>query len=419
MKDREQIESEMAPSRDFMRRLSSGRKIAFVAATLLGLVFVWALGLELAIRIFDIGPEINPVWRGNYQLSENPALRYELAPGSPDGRSKINSHGMRDREYALKKPPGTYRIVVIGDSIAYGLSVEERWSFSTQLEGLLENYFRDEGEPVVEVLNLGVTGYSFTQVLETLRSRALDFDPDLVIYAYSLNDPQEYSLEMDNLLAQLTEAEEHYLVLDGPESFAQRSRLYRLARYLIGKNSAARRAQPVWHQDDPQFLALREGRVAEYLDELNTAPDTWQPIAAGLRELEALSLAHGVPVHTIIFPLLSKLDPYPIPDVHVHLRQAFAENSIPTLDLLDIYTCYAKTHRQRIAADALHPNEVGHSLASIALLRHLLSTGSLPGFPAAGFSRLLNGASDTAEYAAVALEVERMQNGQDSTCAAL
>ena len=218
MTDREQIASETDPSREVMRRLSRGRKIAFVFATLMGLVFVWALGLELAIRVFDIGPEINPVWKGNYQLSKNPALRYELAPGSRDGRSKINSLGMRDREYASSKPPGTFRIAVIGDSIAFGLSVDEKWSFSTQLEGLLENYYRGEGEPVVEVLNLGVTGYSFTQVLETLRSRALDFDPDLVVYAYSLNDPQEYSLEMDNLLAQLTDAEEHYLILDGPKN---------------------------------------------------------------------------------------------------------------------------------------------------------------------------------------------------------
>ena len=221
--------------RDDIRPLSRARKTAFIAITLLGSTAIWVVLAELAFRIFDIGPEINPVWHGNYRLSRNPVLRYELEPGSKAGRSNINSHGMRDREYDLEKPAGTFRIAVIGDSIAYGFSLPERWSFSAQLEELLNNHYRSGDEPAIEVLNFGVTGYSFTQVMEALRSRALAFDPDLVIYAYSLNDPQEYSMEMSNLVAQLTEAEETYLVLDGQQRFAHRSRLYRLIRYLVAQ----------------------------------------------------------------------------------------------------------------------------------------------------------------------------------------
>jgi len=177
-----------------MRNLSRFRKLTFALATLLALVFVWGLALEGAIRVFDIGPEINPVWSGNYQLSKNPLLRYELAPESMDGRTNINRHGMRDREYAVKKPPGTFRIAVIGDSIAYGLGVAEDSTFSTQLERLLEKYYQRAGDPKVEVLNFGVTGYSFAQVMEIAHRfgaepaatavarerRGKDFDPDIV-----------------------------------------------------------------------------------------------------------------------------------------------------------------------------------------------------------------------------------------------
>lgn len=410
--------SRSSKSPDPLRGLSRFRKLTFALATLLALVFVWGLALEGAIRVFDIGPEINPVWSGNYQLSKNPLLRYELAPESMDGRTNINRHGMRDREYAVKKPPGTFRIAVIGDSIAYGLGVAEDSTFSTQLERLLEKYYQRAGDPKVEVLNFGVTGYSFAQVMETLRARALDFDPDLVIYAYSLNDPQEYSLEMGHLLAQLSEAEERYLSLDGPRVFAQHSRLYRLTRYLLSKENSTRHAAPVWHRDDPQFLALREGRAASYFAELNTAPRTWRPIAAGLRELEALSASRSFRVHAVLFPLFENLDDYPIPEVHAHLAQAFVERSIPLLDLLDPFECFTKVEGKGIAADALHPNKIGHALTAVVLLHHLLSTEVLPGLPADSFSRLGNGGVDTAAYAEVTLEVERMRSGQDSRCTA-
>ena len=266
------------------------------------------------------------------------------------------------------------------------------------------------------MLNFGVTGYSFTQVMETLRSRALAFDPDLVIYAYSLNDPQEYSLPMANLLAQLTNAEERYLALDGPSSFAQRWRLYRLARYVLSRETPERRERPVWNRDDPQFVALRKGRFAEYYAELNTADETWQPIASGLLDLEALSASRGVPVHAIIFPELTDLDEYPIPEVHTHLAQAFSERSIRVLDLLDHYTCYVKVHRKKIAADMLHPNKIGHGLTAVVLLHHLLATDSLPGLSAEDFSRVLSGSDAEVNYAKLTLEVERKHSGQDSQC---
>ena len=68
----------------------AARKTVFAILTLMGSLTVCAVLLEVAIRVFDIGPEINAVWRGNFRLSKNPAIRYELQPGYQDAYSKIS-----------------------------------------------------------------------------------------------------------------------------------------------------------------------------------------------------------------------------------------------------------------------------------------------------------------------------------------
>lgn len=387
------------------------------------LVLVWAIGLEVAIRVFGIGPEISSVWRGNYQLASDAVLGYELVPGSADGSARINAHGMRDAEVDLVKPKGTIRVAVVGDSIAFGLGVPQESTFAARAERLLAKYFREAGEPKVEVLNFGVTGYSFGQILRTVRTKVMPFEPDLIFYAYSLNDPQVYSLEMDTLLSQLTDAEERYLLVDESRRVLDRSRLFRLLRYLGSREEQSPRDRPVWDQDDPQFSALRTGRAGEYFSELNTSPETWSPVESGLEEMISLTSAQGVPLRALIFPLLTDLRNYPIAETHVHLRRQMSALGIPVRDLVEEFVCMAnrdpETGREAVdlAHDPLHPNARGHALVAVAIVHELIVEGLVPGMPADAFERLDAAASETATQAELVREVERMRRGEPSRCA--
>jgi len=117
-----------------------------------------------------------------YVASENPKLVYEL---NKDYKG-INTFGMRDKHFDFKEIDGLYTIAVIGDSHAYSTNVKNiADTFPYQIE---EHLNKNMGQRMVKVLNFGVPGYNTAQELEVLQSRALVFQPKLVILQYHIND---------------------------------------------------------------------------------------------------------------------------------------------------------------------------------------------------------------------------------------
>src|SRR5215813_3415481 len=103
-------------------------------------------------------------------------------------RSKINSHGYRDRERALSKPPDVYRVAALGDSLTEARQVDMDKTFTSLAEGEL-NRRRCCGERRAEVLNFGIGGFGTAQELLLLRERVWKFDPDMIVLQfYAGND---------------------------------------------------------------------------------------------------------------------------------------------------------------------------------------------------------------------------------------
>jgi len=109
---------------------------------------------------------------------------------------KINSLGYRDSEHDIAKPPGTYRIAVLGDSFAEARQVAQENTFWSLMGRDLGKCPELKGKRV-EMLNFGIGGYGTAQELLTLRKDALRFSPDLVLLAfYPENDFQDNSKEL-------------------------------------------------------------------------------------------------------------------------------------------------------------------------------------------------------------------------------
>ena len=91
---------------------------------------------------------------------------------------RINENGLRDRPHSYERKNDVERILVLGDSFAWGYGVEESERFSQLLEKSLD----------VEVINAGVSGYSTDQELLWYRNEGIKYETDLVILVLAGND---------------------------------------------------------------------------------------------------------------------------------------------------------------------------------------------------------------------------------------
>lgn len=140
---------------------------------------------EIALRIIGfeplyVSPERDRFWRYDAQLGWAHEPGQEGIFETPQFRTvvRINEKGLRDREHSYKRQNDSKRILVLGDSFAWGYGVEEQQRFSQLLEPSLG----------VEVINAGVSGYSTDQELLWYRNEGIKYDADLVILVLAGND---------------------------------------------------------------------------------------------------------------------------------------------------------------------------------------------------------------------------------------
>lgn len=96
----------------------------------------------------------------------------------------INANGLRaGRDYSFDKPAGTKRILVLGDSYAWGYGVADQELFSELLERQLASR---NGK--WQVINSGVSGWGTDQQHLYLKNEGLKYQPDVVVVAFFIGN---------------------------------------------------------------------------------------------------------------------------------------------------------------------------------------------------------------------------------------
>jgi lysophospholipase L1-like esterase len=317
------------------------------SALLLVAAIAISLGIgEAVVRAFDLAPgvtriEIHTPWAA-FVPSESEILLYEPKPGAGD----VNDYGARDFPFEVAKPPGAFRIVVLGDSIGFGFCNDRRpLVIEDTFPKVLERRLRERFGPRVQVLNLAVSGYDTVQEAELLARKGLALDPDLVLVAYCLNDAWQASAER--------------------VAFERGG-----MGELLGKSAAFR--QLYLGSDLVRFVVQR----SQLLSRRGAATDARQPdrTEQGFARIAELGALHRFETLVATFPLFQSFDAYPREAEHAAVAAKSSARGFHHLDLLPAFRA-ASAGDPRVLqgrCNREHPDERGHQVAAEAIERYLL-----------------------------------------------
>jgi len=161
-------------------------RLARLSLLLASLAFA-ALLLELALRIVIGAPVVYRYPQESYV--HDPLMGHRLTPGdrayTHDEEVEINRQGLRGPDVTREVPPGTRRVLALGDSQTFGngLALGDTWP--TLLEAELERRFPEQDW---QVLNAGISGTDTWQHAYLLAELADAIDFDAVVLAFYVND---------------------------------------------------------------------------------------------------------------------------------------------------------------------------------------------------------------------------------------
>lgn len=350
-----------ATERPSVARRIGGPLVLVAASTLLTL-----LVLEAGFRVAGVSVGTVQINRETVKRSGNPLLRFELRPGG-EARAevgyRINLEGLRGPETTVEKPAGVKRVAVLGDSIAFGYWVREQDAFPRQLESMLR-----AGGGRVEVLDFGVPGYNLDQEIETLRSKALAFQPDAVVVAFCLNDLEGiFSYELG--LVQDRGERSRSAIGAAREALLRRSLLFSWIEYRFSELEARR-----------QFVRAKNPMEGPMYAEAVSQQE--RVLRDKLAVLRALTAPRGIPVVIAVFPVMGgRFERYPHRALHQAVVSAARDNGLAGIDLLDCYSAY---EFRDLRVDVVHPSPLGHRVAAHAMRDALCAAGFPCGTTAAG-----------------------------------
>ena len=263
------------------------------------------------------------------------------------GMAPTNSRGYRDHERALHKAPGVKRLLSLGDSFAWGASVQFDDTYGQRLERQLPRRRHEAWE----VVQLALPGMNTVDEASQLYEEGLAYDPDLVVVGYVLNDSE------DSEAAEARRAREWALEKREKREprFLDHSALFK----LVGS----------------RFFATVENRrrISGYRSMYRSDAPGWVAGRKALNLMGKLCTEKGIPFVVVIFPLFANpLDAsYPFAEIHAAVSQAASAAGAKVVDLRPAYEGLRWDLLVVDGAADEHPNEIAHRIAADVLLKAL------------------------------------------------
>lgn len=342
-------------------RTTAGRVGLIMAALVVALLLA-----EVGLRISGYSPLSGHHSGGQHVREVDDAREIALVPGYTgvfaDVEVTYNALGYRGRSHGT----APRRVVVLGDSIAYGLYLRYEQTFGAQLDQRL-------GE--TDVFTLAVFGWDTVNEVAALEIDGLDLEPDVVVLQVCLND--------SHIAAPVLEYMELRSTFRGP--LIGRSLL---AQALVARWYASRLEHTAAWLDEPEVYGARYASSIVAVDDHpwidrvqreHGDGGIWERGWAkrqrvghfrfGLERLRALAETHGFEVLVLIVPHLDgeRGEPYGFEAIHELIRFEAERLGFRVVDPTSAFVAAGPSELRVLPGDPVHPDERGHALLATAL----------------------------------------------------
>jgi len=304
----------------------------------------WNAGLTVPFVLFSRPFPYSDDITNFITVSNIEGIMFEL---KPNVRSQLlnqpfytNSQGfIGTAEYTKTKPPNTFRVIGVGDSMmsSWGIHPDD-----TFLSVLQHNLASQHPSKNFEIINMSVPGYNTAIEYNVIKYKALQYDPDLIILEYCGND-----LDLPNHIRRRVHATSYlYFVIKTVVD------MYR----ANSKNIAEKESVPLMNAplsaDDMTRFEYKVGEVPEGYAYM-VGEDNY---IKTMKNIYALTQAHGVPIllllqnHDILqrAPEVRHIG-FPIYDIQTDMDTYLPDKGMTLTDVT-------------VGREDLHYNKLGHQL---------------------------------------------------------
>jgi len=246
----------------------------------------------------------------------------------------INSHGHRGVEVPTSKPPGTVRIMMLGDSLTLGWGVPSKETIANRLQVLLNMTHNNKN---FEIINSGVANTNTEMQVEAFLDKGRLFSPDIVVLNYYINDAEPIPRPKKNIFMKYSAA---YVF------FSLRLESL-LGNILKSKN----------------FYEY-------YMDLYKEGKNGWGQTQKALSRLAEYCRKNEVRLIVVNYPELHQLAPYPFTDVSQKIESQAEKLQVPYLNLMP---SLQDKHPEDlwVSKQDQHPNSFACSLIAPAIQKAL------------------------------------------------
>jgi lysophospholipase L1-like esterase len=305
-----------------------------------------AEGLVRGLGLVEYPPRLHQPDTTNVYVMR-PGFRGKTSKGIP---LRVNAVGARGPEVSVPKRHGTFRILLLGDSIAFGSGIREEDSFAA----LLERALNARGDSArYEVVNFGTSGYNTVQERNLLQAKAPLLEPDLVLVAFFSNDidPFRVAGQIDPRRRVLVRIK---------EAIRENFRLY---PFLHGRIQRLR-----------QILAPPRSKAPD----LSAKSPGFDDAIGALADIRGIAASSGARAFVVLLPKLEGLDgDYPLETFDADFLAACAARGVPAANLLP-YFRGEDPAALWLRPDDGHPNERGHAIIARGIEEELGRAAMLP-----------------------------------------